>query len=271
MSTFSDTILAHKYLNKELGETSWDDVARRVSREVIGVLRGYNLPAQIGTHIHVKPEDLEQTVYEAIRDKKFIPGGRYLYAAGRKVSQVQNCLLLTVEDTRHAWADLARRAIEGLSTGAGIGVVYSKIRPKGSKIRGMGGQATGPVALMQMINELGRHIQQGGSRRSALWAGLHWNHPDVHEFITLKDWLPEVRALKEADFNFPAPMDGTNISVILDDEFFEAYHNGDHPQHTVAHDVYWKVIKRMLKTGEPGFSIDTGVNAGEHLRNALTV
>ena len=252
LSTFSDTILVHKYLNKELGETCWDDVARRVAWEVVGKL----YPSKY------------QAIYKAIKEKKFIPGGRYLYAAGRPYNQTQNCLLMSVEDTRQSWAGLTRRVVEGLSTGAGIGVVYSKIRPRGSKIKGMGGEATGPIALMQMINEIGRHIQQGGSRRSALWAGLHWSHADVMEFITLKDWIPEVRALKEKDFNYPAPMDGTNISVILDDAFFDAYHNVDNPIHTHAKDVYWKVVKRMLKTSEPGFSVDIGKNAGEHLRNA---
>lgn len=162
-----------------------------------------------------------------------------------------NCLLLDVEDTRQAWADLLRRAVEGLSTGAGIGVVYSKIRPNGSPIRGMGGTATGPLALMQMLNESGRHIQQGGSRRSALWAGLHWSHSDVHDFIDLKNWSPAVRELKANDYNFPAPMDGTNISVILDDEFFAAYNNQGNSKHSEAHAIYRKVIKRMKKTGEP--------------------
>jgi ribonucleoside-diphosphate reductase alpha chain len=248
MSTFANTILDHKYVNKELGETGWEDVARRVAWEVVGK----NYPR------------LYKPIFEAIKEKKFIPGGRYLYAAGRKYHQTQNCLLLDVEDTRQAWADLMRRVVEGLSTGAGIGVVYSKIRANGSPIRGMGGIATGPLSLAQMVNEAGRFIQQGGSRRSALWAGLHWNHADILDFIDLKNWTNEVRELKAKDFNFPATMDGTNISVILDDAFFQAYANGD----THAQQVYWKTVKRMLKTSEPGFSVDVGKNAGEHLRNA---
>jgi hypothetical protein len=63
-------------------------------------------------------------------------------------------------------------------------------------------------------------------------------------------------------------MDTTNISVILDDEFFEAYHDDTHPLHFLAADVYWAAIRHMLMTGEPGFSVDIGTNAGENLRNA---
>jgi ribonucleoside-diphosphate reductase alpha chain len=90
------------------------------------------------------------------------------------------------------------------------------------------------------------------------------------EFITIKNWSPEVCALKEKDYNFPAALDGTNISVILDDEFFQAYDNEKHPQYTLARNVYWATVRQMLKTAEPGFSVDVGENAGEHLRNACT-
>jgi ribonucleoside-diphosphate reductase alpha chain len=157
-----------------------------------------------------------------------------------------------------------------LMTGAGIGIDYSDIRPEGKAIRKTGGFATGPLALMQMVNEAGRGIVQGGSRRSAIWAGLSWKHQDVHKFITMKNWTPEVRAMKEKDFNFPATMDGTNISVLLDDEFFKAFHDEKHKLHSQAQSVYWATVKQMCKTAEPGFSIDVGENAGETLRNACT-
>ena len=254
MSTFSNTILEHKYLNRDLEEKTWDDIAQRVSTEVVRpYMKGY-----------------ADDIYDIIRQKKFLPGGRYLYAAGRKYNQVNNCFLFDVEDTKESWADLNRRVTHGLCTGAGIGTVYSKIRPYGAPIKGMGGKATGPIALMQMSNEIGRHVMQGGSRRSALWAGLHWNHGDIDTFIGLKNWSEEVKAMKAKDFNFPASMDGTNISVILDDEFFSAYYDSNHPQHELARSVYWRVVRQMCETGEPGFSIDIGENAGEHLRNACT-
>jgi len=106
------------------------------------------------------------------------------------------------------------------------------------------------------------------SHNSAIWAGLRWSHPDILKFINAKNWSPEVRSLKEKDFTFPASLDQTNISVCLDDEFFEAYHNEKHPKHTHAHLVYWEAVARMLETGEPGFSVDCKSNSGEDLRNA---
>jgi ribonucleoside-diphosphate reductase alpha chain len=62
----------------------------------------------------------------------------------------------------------------------------------------------------------------------------------------------------------------TNISVILDDEFFTAFDDPSHEQHELSHTIYDSVVRRMLKTAEPGFSVDTGDNSGETLRNACT-
>lgn len=259
MSGFAETIAKQKEYMHKKGEGShetWDEVAKRVSKHVfkaVGAGKTYGKAAE-----------------ELIAARKFMPGGRYLYATGRPFHQVQNCLLLRAEDSREGWAELMQKSTMALMTGAGIGVDYSEIRPEGKSIRKTGGFATGPISLMQMLNEAGRGVMQGGSRRSAIWAGLKWNHPDCMKFIQLKNWRPEVRKLKELDFNFPAMMDGTNISVQLDDTFFEAYHDEKHAQHVLAQTIYWAVVRQMLKTAEPGFSVDTGKNVNESLRNACT-
>lgn len=251
-STFASDIMYQKYSHD--GKENWAEIAYRTAYSVLGAVNA--------------SEELKTQVFEAIRARKFIPGGRYLYASGRDFHQVQNCALFRAEDSREGWSDLMHKATMALMSGAGIGVVYSDVRPRGSVIKRTGGFATGPTALMQMLNEAGRHIMQGGSRRSAIWAGLHWNHPDAQEFITIKNWSEEIRAAKERDYNFPAPMDLTNISVILDDAFFMAYLNPTDPNHALANNIYWLTVRQMLKTAEPGFSIDTGVNNGENLRNA---
>ena len=258
MSVFSKTVMDQKYLWKEKGEKEWADIAYRVVKNVM---------KSVGLKVS---DPLCKELIQFITDRKFIPGGRYLYAAGRQYHQVQNCLLLRAEDSREGWSELLHKSSMALMTGAGIGIDYSDIRPEGKPIRKTGGTATGPIALMQMVNECGRGIMQGGSRRSAIWAGLNWKHADIQKFITIKNWPEEVRKLKEKDFNFPATLDGTNISVQLDDEFFKAYHDDKHVLHSHANSVYWATVRQMLKTAEPGFSIDTGDNKGETLRNACT-
>ena len=256
--SLSSTVINSKYAKfpTQQDQQTWPEISSRVSESVFKVV-----PAK---------RDLIDEVAYRIAIRQIIPGGRYLYAAGRDYHQVQNCLLMRAEDSREGWSEIMHNASMALMSGAGIGVEYSHVREKGALIRKTGGEATGPTALMQMVNEAGRFIQQGGSRRSAIWAGLGWDHKDIFDFIHLKDWSPEVKALKAKDFNFPATMDGTNVSVRLDGEFFKAYNDTSHPKHLHAVRVYWETVQQMLMTGEPGFSIDTGENEGETLRNACT-
>lgn len=261
MSPFAQAIFHQKYAWKdEQGNVveNWGQTANRVASNVLGAL-GYGEDS---------PE--LQKIAAMIEQRKFMPGGRYLYASGRPLHQTQNCLLLRAEDSREGWANLLQQAAMALMTGAGIGIDYSDIRESGAIIHKTGGFASGPISLMQMVNQCGRHIMQGGARRSAIWAGLKWSHPDCMAFIRSKDWSPEVRAAKERDFNAQAPLDMTNISVILDDEFFEAIEDVSHEKHHDAQVIYNSTVKRMLKTAEPGFSVDIGENAGETLRNACT-
>ena len=261
MSAFAENQMNNKYSWKDEDGNpieTWFDIAERVVFHVMGAL-GYG------------PGDEEyEKILSLVKARQFMPGGRYLYASGRGLHQTQNCLLMKVDDSREGWADLMHNAGMALMTGAGIGIDYSDVRPAGTPIKKTGGEASGPISLMKIINEIGRNVMQGGSRRSAIWAGINWKHNDIGDFIRLKDWSPEDRARKALDYNFPCVMDMTNISVILDDEFFEAYEDSTHPLHSHALNIYWKTIEKMVVTGEPGFSIDVGENAGETLRNACT-
>lgn len=256
MSKWAADIMQQKYSHTlpSGDKETWSQIAERVPRHVLGA-------------VNATPE-LIARVTRSMVEKKFMPGGRYLAATGKPLHQTQNCVLNSAHDSREGWADHLYKAAMALMTGAGLGVVYSDLRAEGTPIRKTGGTASGPIALMQITNEGSRGFRQGGDRRGAIWAGLHWWHADVFKFIALKNWPEEVQALKAKDFNFPAPMDGTNISVILDTEFFTAYEDSTHTRHALAVKVYWAVVEQMARTGEPGFSVDCGKNEGENNRNA---
>lgn len=252
MNSFAELTYKNKYAIHP--QETWPQVAWRTA-----------------THTFSKvdaPRSLIESAAKEIEARKLMPAGRYLYACGRPIHQVQNCIAYDVEDSREGWASLQQKTALSLMTGAGIGVMYSKLREEDAIIRGTGGVSSGPLALMHIINEQARYTRMGGSRRSAVHAGLKWKHPDIFKFIMMKNWSEEVRASKAKDYNFKAEMDMTNISVGLDDEFFEAYYGMGHGKHIFASKVYWMTVERMLRTSEPGFSIDIGKNAGEELRNA---
>ena len=255
MGHFARTVLTKRYAHTD--SETWPEIAHRVATNVMGA---------VGASC-----DLVADVEQLIRERKFMPGGRYLAMAGRPYHQTQSCLMLRVEDSREGWGEHLQKSMVSLMTGAGIGCEYSRLRPEGAAIARTGGASSGPLALMRATNEVGRGSLQGGSRRAALWAGLNWQHPDIYKFIVQKNWSPEIRALKEKDFNFPAVMDFTNISVGIDDDFFCGLPGRvDDKRQQRAADVYSKTIRNMLETGEPGFSINLGRWRNEDLHNACT-
>ncbi len=263
---FSDDIMQLRYswTKKDGTKETWEDIAKRVVENVFSVVT----EVKEGTDIS-KWEKLKEKLIGIISERKFIPGGRFLAQAGRDYHQTNNCFLIRAEDTREGWGELLNKVTVMLMSGGGIGIDYSSLRPKDSPLKRSGGVSSGTIPLMKIVNEVGRGVMSGGKRRSAIWAGLNWNHGDIFEFIDSKNWSPEIKKIKEKDFDFPAAMDMTNISVILDKDFFDAFDNKENPQHKLAQEVYWKSVENMVKYSEPGFSVNYE-NKNESLRNACT-
>jgi len=256
-SKFSEDIFKHKYAHT--GCETWSSLAAVLVEDVC--------------QSKMSKEDKDDLV-NYITDLKFIPGGRYLYYAGRTNKFFNNCYLLKAEeDTREDWANVSWKSESCLMTGGGIGIDYSVYREEGRILAGTGGLASGPIPKMMMVNEIGRRVMQGGSRRSAIYASLNWQHPDIHKFLECKNWydMPvgdtgfSVGQVKEQDFNFNAPLDMTNISVNYDTEWLLKYlRTGD------VGEVFEKNVKQALSTAEPGFSFNFFDKENETLRNACT-
>jgi ribonucleoside-diphosphate reductase alpha chain len=240
---------------------TWKQKAITIVDDVCGTMSGTLNP--------ILSKEERELLVKYITEFKFLPGGRYIYYAGRPAHFFNNCYLLKAEqDTREEWSDLTWRAMSCLMTGGGIGIDYSELRPAGRILKRTGGQASGPIPLMLAINEIGRNVMQGGSRRSAIYASLDRSHEDVEKFLTIKDWdkIPlndqgfTVQQAKEFNFNAQAPLDMTNISVNYSDDW---NFNPEDP-------IFRKNVEQALRTGEPGFSFNFGDKANETLRNACT-
>jgi ribonucleoside-diphosphate reductase alpha chain len=260
----------------ELGETifktkyaqgpadTWDALVDRLVEDVCGT--------RWGTQPKLMSDDDRKRLSIFIKEMKFIPGGRYLYYAGREAKFYNNCYLLRAEhDTREEWSDVSWRAMSCLMTGGGIGIDYSLLRPSGKVLRRTGGKASGPLPLMHAIDNVGAGVMQGGSRRSAIYASLNWKHEDVPLFLKAKNWdhIPinadgtmTVWHAKQVNFNYKAPLDMTNISVNYDDEWLK-----NNPS---ENPVFLENVEQALRTGEPGFSFNFGAKQNETLRNACT-
>jgi ribonucleoside-diphosphate reductase alpha chain len=99
--------------------------------------------------------------------------------------------------------------IEIMAHGGGVGLNLSSLRPRGARVKKVNGFSSGPINWAELYSLATKDIvQQGGSRRGALMLMLHDWHPDIEEFITVKQDLNKIN--------------GANLSVCLSDAFMEA-------------------------------------------------
>ena len=259
-TSLGETIFKQKYASNPY--ETWEDRAHTVVNWVCGDMDGEK------NNLMAKSDRDQLTQY--ISEFKFMPGGRYLWYSGRDARFFNNCYLLRLEeDSREEWAGLSQRAMSCLMTGGGIGVDVSVCRPSGRQLRRTGGVASGPIPLLHTLNEIGRNVMQGGSRRSALYGSMNWQHEDARHLLSAKNWHEmylgkqkeyTVSDMKKLDFNYAAPLDMMNISLNYDDAWLHG--NGS--------EVFTENCKQAMMTGEPGFSFNFGDKQNETLRNACT-
>lgn len=175
-----------------------------------------------------------------------------------------------VEDSREGWASALVDLVDTYGRQAkNKQRVYdvSRVREEGARLKTFGGRASGPLPLAKMLIEvsdimngavtqkfppwkltgmdamridhaIAKCVVSGGVRRSARMAMMHWDDPEVFEFLKCKasgdHWT-------------------TNISVILDDEFFRCLSDDSTPYFVWANDVLHSLATGMLHNGEPGF------------------
>ncbi|HUE76180.1 MAG TPA: ribonucleotide reductase N-terminal alpha domain-containing protein, partial [Chloroflexota bacterium] len=149
--------------------------------------------------------------YEALADFKFVPGGRILAGAGTgHAVTFYNCYVIpSPEDSRSGILDNLKIMTEIMARGGGVGINLSTLRPRGSYIRTVNGTASGPCSWAELYSvATGDVIQQGGSRRGALMLMLDDTHPDIEEFITVKQDLSRINH--------------ANLSICVSDAFMAA-------------------------------------------------
>src|SRR5207247_804660 len=162
---------------------------------------------------------------------------------------VSNCYVIpSPEDSRQGILDNLKTMTEIMARGGGVGINLSTLRPRGSYIRTVNGTASGPCSWAELYSvATGDVIQQGGSRRGALMLMLNDDHPDVLEFITVKQAL--------------ARINHANLSVCVSDAFMEAVErdadwelkwNGEVRKTVKARYIWDLICEAAWKSAEPG-------------------
>ena len=195
-------------------------------------------------------EKWEVAFFEALKNFKFVPGGRIMHGAGREdiTTTLNNCYVVGIKtDSIKSIYDCVVQEAMTYKYGGGCGHDLSILRPSGAAILGTGGDSCGPVGFMNLFSENTNTIAQHG-RRGANMQTLRVDHPDIQKFIEIK--TGDIDMVKYS-----------NISVFLTDEFMEAVQTdsdfdlqwGGKVYETVkAKELWMKIITHAHASAEPG-------------------
>ena len=252
MENFSENalkILRARYFKKnadgELTEKKPSDLFERVSKYVAKAEKN--------------EEDRkiwEEKFYNSMMSRDFMPNSPTLTGADRGMC-LSACFVLPIKDSLEEIFETVKNAALVHKEGGGTGFDFSLIRPQGSFVKKTQGIASGPVSFLKVIDAGTEAVKQGGTRRGANMGVLRVDHPDIKEFITMKDD-------GKTALNF-------NISVAITYDFIEAVKNkttydlidpkgSEVVGKMSAIEIMELIVDSAWRTGDPGLIFIDKVN-----------
>lgn len=229
-------------IDRTLDDTFW-----RVARAVAAVEKGGRR----------RREQWAVRFHDAMADFEFLPAGRILAGAGtgRDVT-LFNCFVLgTIEDDLGAIFSAVKEAAATMQQGGGIGHDFSTLRPRGSLVRSIGADASGPVSFMEVWDAMCRSIKSAGARRGAMMATMRCDHPDIEDFIDVKSDPQRLR-----NFNLSVLVTDAFLAAVGDDRPWNLVFAGKVYRTVAARELWDRLMRATYDYAEPGVIFIDRVN-----------
>lgn len=204
--------------------------------------------------------------YDLMATRRFMPNSPTLMNAGRRMGMLSACFVLPVDDSIEGIFDSIKATALIQKSGGGTGFDFSRLRPRGDQVKSSGGTTEGPLSFLKVFSSATNAIQQGAFRRGANMGMLRIDHPDVIEFIRIKDDRSQLT-------NY-------NLSVSVTQEFLDRLAENPDQPHRVKNprsgevsdlvdasgkswtvgEVYELVYSHAWESGEPGMIFIDRIN-----------
>ncbi|GAA1818158.1 ribonucleoside-diphosphate reductase subunit alpha [Planosporangium flavigriseum] len=209
--------------------------------------------------------------YRLMSSLAYLPSSPTLFNSGTRHTQLSSCFL--VDSPRDELDSIYERyqQVARLSKFAGgIGISWSRVRGRGALIRGTNGRSNGIVPFLKTLDASVAAVNQGGRRKGAACVYLEPWHPDIEEFLELRDntgedarrthnlnlanWIPDEfmrRVEADEDWSLVDPSDAPGLPDLWGEEFDAAYRIAEKKavKTVKARDLYGRMMRTLAQTG----------------------
>ena len=222
--------------------------------------------------------------YRLMSSLAYLPSSPTLFNSGTRHTQMSSCYL--VDSPRDDLDSIYARyqQVARLSKFAGgIGIAFSRVRSRGALIRGTNGASNGIVPFLRTLDSSVAAVNQGGRRKGAACVYLEPWHPDVEEFLELKDntgedarrthnlnlanWIPDEfmrRVEADAEWSLIDPDQAPELPDLWGEAFDAAYRraeeDGRYVRKVKARELYGKMMRTLAQTGNGWLTFKDAAN-----------
>ncbi len=222
--------------------------------------------------------------YGLMSSLAYLPSSPTLFNSGTRHTQMSSCYLVDSprDDLDSIYARYAQVAALSKFAG-GIGIAFSRVRSRGALIRGTNGQSNGIVPFLRTLDASVAAVNQGGRRKGAACVYLEPWHPDVEEFLELRDntgedarrthnlnlahWVPDEfmrRVEADATWSLVDPDEAPELVDLWGEAFDAAYRRVEEEGRVVrqvrARDLYAKMMRTLAQTGNGWMTFKDAAN-----------